>query len=240
MAANEQALLDEVLKNLDHRKESCWIPVTRDGSGARCDSKYSGLPLLRKDEAWPGCPQCGKPMELFLQFNLGQLPEGHPLRERGGLVQLFFCVADKQYVGCDTFQPPDHLLRFIVARDLDQLAPAEASPVHEPFPEKVIAGWRQEIDYPFDEEVLDGVSAAAYDAFYGRYPLEGNKSIGWPRWPQFEDYPSCALCGKEMTTSVFQIDSKHNVPYWFGDAGNCHVCMCEKHSEQIALTWACS
>jgi hypothetical protein len=38
---------------------------------------------------------------------------------------------------------------------------------------------------------------------------------------------------------VFQVDSDHNVPFMFGDAGCGHITQCPAHKDVVAFGWAC-
>ena len=58
------------------------------------DSHFGGVPLLPVGEGWPVCPGCGRPMQLFVQLDLGALPEGAPVAgRREGVLQLFHCAS---------------------------------------------------------------------------------------------------------------------------------------------------
>jgi uncharacterized protein YwqG len=71
------------------------------------------------------------------------------------------------------------------------------------------------------------------------FPRHGEKLLGWPAWVQGVEYPKCRICGREMAL-VFQVDSEHNLPYMFGDAGVGHVTQCPEHHAELAFGWACS
>jgi hypothetical protein len=70
-------------------------------------------------------------------------------------------------------------------------------------------------------------------------PRPGDKLGGWPRWIQFPERPSCALCGAAMDC-LFQVDSEDNVPYMFGDMGCGHITQCPTHRDVVTFGWACS
>ena len=38
---------------------------------------------------------------------------------------------------------------------------------------------------------------------------------------------------------IFQIDSKCNIPYRFGDLGIGHITQCNQHKDVLAFKWAC-
>ena len=227
---------------LETLKKTTWIPKTKDGDGGPTDSKFSGIPWLAQDESWPTCPNCRMPMQLFLQLNLETapgLPEG---LERKGLFQIFYCTnADPCCeVECEAFFPfaVSVLLRVVNPHGISG-SPAQ-SPVPNAFPPKTILDWKRQDDYPNWEEREDlGVSlsdeeAEAIDIF----PHIGEKLMGWPTWVQGVEYPDCPNCGETMRF-LFQIDSEHNLPYMFGDAGCGHITFCANHPERMAFSWAC-
>jgi uncharacterized protein YwqG len=67
---------------------------------------------------------------------------------------------------------------------------------------------------------------------------EKDKLGGWPYWVQGPEYPTCPSCGERMRI-VLQLDSEHNVPFMFGDAGVGHVTQCPTHHDVVAFGWAC-
>ena len=72
---------DDLIERLGELKRVAWLPLTEEGDGAATSSKFSGTPWLGPGKSWPVCPRCRKPMALFLQLNLGTLPE--PRHDRG-------------------------------------------------------------------------------------------------------------------------------------------------------------
>lgn len=83
----------EILKNkLSHLKRKAWKPIVQEGDGAITASKFAGKPWLNEGEEYPTCPNCSKPMQLFLQFNLDELPKNLKSRFGSGILQFFFCT----------------------------------------------------------------------------------------------------------------------------------------------------
>jgi hypothetical protein len=66
----------------------------------------------------------------------------------------------------------------------------------------------------------------------------GDKLGGWPCWVQGAEYPNCPICGMRMRF-IFQLDSRDNLPYDFGDCGTGHITQCPTHKDQLAFGWAC-
>src|SRR5947209_13642785 len=84
---------DEIVKKLEpwlarHRRPA-WKPVVEDGDGPVTGSKFCGTPWIGPNTPWPDCGHCKKPLPLFLQLDLGDLPAelGQPFGT--GLLQLF-------------------------------------------------------------------------------------------------------------------------------------------------------
>ncbi|MEW5857223.1 MAG: DUF1963 domain-containing protein [Cyanobacteriota bacterium] len=67
--------LAQLKQKLSGVRRSAWKPIVQEGDGDLTASKFAGKPWLSADETWPTCPNCQKPMQLFLQLNLDQLPE---------------------------------------------------------------------------------------------------------------------------------------------------------------------
>jgi uncharacterized protein YwqG len=220
-----------------------WKPVTRKGDKIGSGSKFSGKPWLAKGETYPECQNCGKPMQLFLQLNLQDLPKPL-LGEFGeGLLQMFYCTNSEPAceVDCEAFFPfaKSELLRVIQPKgepqEIDEALPVDS------FPARTITGWKELNDYPNWEEAEQlglELSDDEIEAMEDYYPISGDKLGGWPNWVQGVEYPACPSCGETMRL-VFQLDSEDNLPYMFGDVGCGHITQCKTHKEQVAFGWAC-
>lgn len=57
---------------MTHR--TAYIPQTEPGVGPADGSRFNGPACLPRGAAWPRCGECGSPMPLFLQLDLGDLP----------------------------------------------------------------------------------------------------------------------------------------------------------------------
>src|SRR5262249_31205970 len=159
------------------------------------------------------CPRCGAPMALFLQLDLAALPEELGGELDSGLLQMFFCVSRRECAtrgeGCREPFSPYQLLRRVCP---GPGGPPSALPTfdHE-IPARRITGWEPVEDYPdrtewpdFGIEADDDVADALCDLGYA--PRQRDKLLGWPSWPQYVDYPSCRVCGRQLWL-VFQLES---------------------------------
>ncbi len=243
------------------QRRPAWKPLIEDGEGAATASKFCGTPWTGPDAPWPDCGHCRQPLQPFLQLDLGDLPAelGQPFGI--GLLQLFYCTRDEceGYGGWEPFA--DDLSRVRVVHPSGPM-PA-ASPQRVSFPTKRIVGWDRFLDLPKPEEHRELGLKYTYDHKAGTVRLEceelglvfdsirdaylaenvanarlGDKLGGWPAWVQNVEYPSCPRCERRMVF-VFQVDSEHNVPFMFGDAGCGHITQCPEHKEVVAFAWAC-
>lgn len=84
--------LDLLKSKLSHLKRKAWEPIVQEGDGAITASKFAGKPWLNEGEEYPTCPNCSKPMQLFLQLNLDELPKHLKSRFGSGILQFFYCT----------------------------------------------------------------------------------------------------------------------------------------------------
>lgn len=223
-----------------------WRSVVEERSCGPTESKFSGRPWLAAGEEWPCCPNCARPMQLFVQLDLASLPA--PERERlgsEGLIQLFYCTSSRPLceVDCQAFFPfaESELARWIEAPGEE--VNLEAVGPEAPFPALAIVGWEPVEDFPLGEEA-DYLLGVEYTEQERRHleeigaPVGGDKLGGWPLWVQGPEYPSCPRCDEAMEL-VFQIDSEDNLPYAFGDSGVGHLTRCRQHPDVLAFGWAC-
>lgn len=231
-------ILDE--ERLVAYRRPCWDPKVESGDGEVQTSKFSGTAALPEGEDWPVCPNCAEPMQLFLQLNAADLPEGFTAPWGEGLLQFFYCTTSKPLceIDCEAYAP---FARSTLLRVIPQPAAfSEAQPPSGAFPAKRIVGWEPLDDLPDWEELRDfGFSEEEAEEISNRgYARSGDKLSGWPHWIQGVEYPQCPECGSSMKM-LFQIDSEDNLPYMFGDAGCGHITYCEKHPRVLAFAWAC-
>jgi uncharacterized protein YwqG len=245
-----------------HRRQA-WLPETsaEEGEGDARASRFGGTGMLKAGESWPTCKVCGAAMALFVQLELGRLPEEGGFGE--GLLQLFYCVESGGEGRCTAmnYEP------FSEGQLVRILAPGETLVTGER-PAKAlkgqgISGWKRIDDFPGAQE-RDGLGlTSAYDgksktvglacaelgvSFAGlpeHLPEDlptaamGDKLGGWPSWVQGVEYPACPRCGKPMDL-VVQLESNEHLDFMFGDAGTGHITRCPEHREVVAFAWACS
>ena len=247
-----------ILEKLAPLKRRAWKPVVEEGTGSMSVSKFAGQPLLVGDESHPVCPNCERPLQLFLQLNLDDLPAEIKDEYGEGIVQLFYCTSEEPLceVDCQAFFPfaasvlarlikPENINLNGFDRPLELATPSNDSQMSAEsiFPPKRIVGWEALDDYPNSEEAGTlGIefSDDEIDEYYETdHPLVGDKLAGYSMWVQGIEYPNCPVCG-ELMRLLFQIDSEDNLPYMFGDVGCAHLTQCATHKEQLAFAWACS
>lgn len=223
-------------------KRNAWKPITEERDGSIIASKFSGTPYLMKDEEYPRCPNCDKPLQLFVQLNLDELPTALRKDFSNGIMQMFYCTGDEPLceVECEAFFPfsKSVLVRIIQP---EYGAAFFGTLLENVFPPKLIIGWEEIEDYPNSEEGESlGVELEddEWDLMSEKFPQNGDKLAGYPDWVQGVEYPDCQLCGETMHL-LFQIDSEANLPYVFGDVGCGHITQCKNHKEQLAFGWAC-
>jgi uncharacterized protein YwqG len=252
---------------IDKHKRSTWKPVTKAGDGEIMASKFSGMPWISEDDSWPVCKVCQQPLQLFLQLDLGLLPSSLEEDFGTGLLQLFYCVGDRNgscdfYGGWEPFSNNSCLVRIVQPYGAPLKSTIPQSDSY--FPAKTIVGWEgiPDLPSPIEQEELGLRYTYDFDAsttklecseldlvfedVHDEYLAEnismsrgGDKLAGWPHWVQHVEYPYCPLCGERMRY-LFQIDSEDNLPYMFGDVGTGHIIQCAQHKEIVAFGWACS
>jgi uncharacterized protein YwqG len=248
---------------LAKQSRPAWKPIVEQGDGAAIVSKFGGAPWIGPEAPWPECGLCKKPLPLFLQLDLGDLPKELGQRFGIGLLQLFYCTRD-DCQGCGGWAPfADDLSR---VRVVQPNGPSMTTSVEQPvgqFTAKKIVGWSRFFDLPKPCEHDELGLKYTYDFDAGTLRLQcaelkfdltnpindcpaeeiansklGDKLAGWPAWIQEVEYPNCPRCERRMV-HVFQVDSEHNIPFMFGDAGCGHITQCPDHKEIVAFGWAC-
>ena len=234
----------KLFNKLSILKRTTWIPQVKEGDGSVFASKFSGIPWLEKSEEWPVCPNCKKPMQLFVQLNLAELPELPKGCQSEGLIQFFYCTLFEPNCGidCVTFSPGSKSLILRIVQPKGKANKIDITSITNAFPPKLITGWEKMFDYPNWEEckkhkiILTDEDCMLLENF--ELPVSGEKLMGWPAWFQGVEYPTCPACGAQMNL-VFQIDSENNIPYTFGEDGRGYITQCAKHPDNLAFTWDC-
>jgi uncharacterized protein YwqG len=227
-------------------ERKAWIPETAAGDGSNVASKFSGTPYLSDNESYPICQNCSKPMQLFVQLNLSELPQAFQASVgiNKGILQMFYCLSEEPLceVECEAYFPfsKSTLLRIIDPADEGR----SDMDVSEFFPAKTILAWNPIADYPNYEELIEmGFTFTADEESElldsdTIIPTSGDKLGGYPSWVQGVEYPNCPKCNEKMQL-IFQIDSMNNLPYMFGDSGCGHITQCKEHKDVLAFGWAC-
>lgn len=259
---------EEIVKRLEpwlakHRRP-VWKPAVEEGDGPAIVSKFCGTPWIGPDAPWPDCGHCKNPLPLFLQLDLGDLPEELGKKFGTGLLQLFYCTRD-DCQGDGGWEPfADDLSRVRVVQPTCPSLMTSVPQQGVQFPAKQIVGWTRFTDLPMPCEHVELGLNYTYDFDAGTLRLEcpeldfdftnrmsdcpaeeialsqqGDKLAGWPAWVQGVEYPHCPRCQCRMV-HVFQVDSEDNIPFMFGDVGCGHITQCPKHKEIVAFGWACS
>lgn len=236
--------MTEVLEKLSEYKRTAWVPETIEGDGSPTDTKFAGAPWLHPDEPWPPCGNCGKPMQLFVQINLDDLPHDAHGRYGTGLIQLFYCINEDPQCDMET-EANVPFAGSVVARRVQPTGPIQTRNVPQTasaFPPRLVTGWVAVDDYPIpweSRQLSRMLTDDEFDEIMGAgYPHEGDKLAGWPYWVQNPEYPNCPLCETSMHY-VFQIGSEDNLPIMFGDDGIGHLTQCPEHHNVLAFAWAC-
>lgn len=228
--------------NLQASVQPAWKPIVIPGDRDRATSKFSGHPWLAADEAYPTCPNCGKPMQLLLQLNLAELPAAVQGRLGQGLLQLFYCTSEEPLCecDCDAWAPFATSTLARVIQPEGTASDRDLPPIENYFPPKTIVDWHIMDDFPgyAEREVLGIELTEAEETALEKYPQAGDKLLGYPLWIQGIEYPDCPICGQTMRL-VFQLDSEDNLPIMFGDVGCGHITQCATHLDQVAFAWAC-
>jgi hypothetical protein len=249
---------------LESHRRPAWLPICEVGDGPATASKFAGTPWLGEAESWPVCGSCQRPLDLFLQLNLSELPQELTGRFGSGLLQFFYCrhtasSGDCRGEGYEAFA--DCQCVRIVHPDSSGGRPQVAAEVGS-FAPKTIIDWNRIDDYPrwaeleelglvfrFDQEsqrvwiecreiglVSERFpSATAFD--YLDRCNGSDKLAGWPCWIQNVEYPNCPRCQRRMQL-VFQ-HTGDELPFMFGDMGIGQITQCPEHHEVIAFSWAC-
>ena len=229
--------------DLDILRRKCWTPEVRSGDGALTGSKFSGIPYLAGGEKWPTCPNCGNPIQLFVQLNSEELPDGSGRPWGDGLLQIFYCTNGEPMceVDCQAWGPYSKSTVLRIIAPGHNASEYSESPVPKPFRPRQILGWLEKDDFPNWEELKEyavEITEDEQEKLSESYPVQGEKLWGWPLWVQGIEYPNCPKCDTRMQL-LFQVDSNQNIPYDFGDVGVGHICHCPEHRTELAFGWAC-
>lgn len=226
-----------------------WIPITVEKKGDILCSKFAGTPFLSKNEHWPLCGNCQKPMQLFLQLNSDSLPSGlHPDKVFGkGILQIFYCTSEDCETKCQSFKPYSKatLVRIVNPYQVESLV--ELADLGNLF-EKVITGWTKTLELPHTSDILNFIDLDKVNVNENlpdiieelkEYNTTDDKLLGYPNWVQYPEDQDCDLCGQSMTF-IFQFSSNDNIDFTFGDMGGAYLYQCPTHRDQLSFFWQCT
>src|SRR5262249_51261787 len=89
-------------------RRTAYVPKVLDRDVGPDQSKFAGVAWINAGAPWHPCGYCGKPMQLFLQLNLSELPMRFENWPERSFVQVFYCTTEETYceqVGKDAFSP---------------------------------------------------------------------------------------------------------------------------------------
>jgi uncharacterized protein YwqG len=207
---------------LARHRRSAWKPIVEEGDGPATVSKFCGTPWISSNAPWPDCAHCKKPLQLFLQLDLNNLPEKVGQQFGAGLLQLVYCIREecKGYGGWEPFAVDLSRVRIV-----EPIHPSDSAspPPDDSFPARRIVRWERLDDLPDPQEHDELGLKYTYNFDEGTLRLEcpelhfditnrmnecpaeaiaaseiGDKLAGWPNWVQGVEYPRCPKCGKRM------------------------------------------
>jgi hypothetical protein len=254
---------------LESHKRPAWLPICEAGDGPATASKFAGTPWLATGETWPACGSCQRPMDLFLQLNLAELPRELDGRFGSGLLQFFYCRHTGGDCRGEGFEPFADCQHVRIVRPDSSAGRAEVPAEAGFFAPTTIVGWNCIDDYPRGEELEElglvfrfdhegsnkwpGSSRMWFECLEiglvsDRFPLNTdfdfldrcNGSDKLAGWP-------CWIQGVEYPNCPrcgqrMQLVFQHTgdqLPFMFGDMGIGHITQCAEHHEVVAFGWAC-
>jgi hypothetical protein len=164
---------------LERHRRPAWHPVCEERYGPLTASRFAGTPWLAPGESWPTCGACHRPLALFLQLNLSDLPAELEGRFGAGLLQFFYCRHTASDGDCPSegFEPfaKGHLVRLVQpdARDDRPQIPSGL----EDFVPRTIIGWDRIDDYPRGNE-LERFGLTFHSSSYNREEWVESPEIG--------------------------------------------------------------
>jgi uncharacterized protein YwqG len=254
----------------ERNARTAYAPVTEPGHGPDRGSRFNGSPFLAEGEAWPACKHCAKPMPLFLQLDLDELPGEYAGKFGSGLLQLFYCVGECEVGDSEAWAAFDHTSKLarVIPRDAAGAiaAPRDTGLRAQP---QSIKGWASHSECcNWEEAEAHGIKSDTKregDRYKTRFRCaELGVETGWlgdveqdkphaqifnPRnrdklggWPYWVQGVEYPNCPQCQTQMrlVFQIDSDDHVPWMFGDVGCGHITQCPNHHDVVTFGWACS
>jgi hypothetical protein len=234
-----------VIGKIKPHARSAWKIKMQPGEAGLLASKVGGAAWNPDGGADPVCERCERPMSLFLQLNLKELPNDAQRVMGGGLLQFFACTSDEECLANDGWEPyPDQRMKLVrVVTPPAHVPAAPAKRQKGAIAPQVVTLGQAIADHPELGEctMLPGVSLTdkERDAYHvirlGKSPLNdsGNKLLGWPSWAQAPEYPSCPQCGQAMSFRFQISDCGQEYSQW----ELAHFFQCDRHQEEWAVSW---
>ena len=249
---------------LEPHKRPAWLPVCEDRDGPLTASKFAGTPWLADGEPWPACGSCHRPLELFLQLNLSELPQEVSGRFGSGLLQLFYCRHTSSAGDCsgEGFEPFSDCQQVRVVQPTSSSGRPKVPAGVGAFSPRTIVAWDRIEDLPSwgdleelglhlhldDYNRLVWIECPELELASEQFPLGtqfeyldgcngGDKLAGWPLRIQEDEFPMCRRCRRSMQY-VFQYTGDE-LPFMLGDSGIGHITQCPDHPEVVAFGWTC-
>lgn len=237
----EATTLAELEQSLSEFTRPCWTPVHKSERSAATCSKFGGVPWIARGAKWPRCGSCDRLMDLFLQLNSKEMPLDAP-KLFDGLLQVFVCGAEDGSGLCASEDPFGAAAFLRICQPNGPSAFSEL-PDLELFDEEHIVAWQRHDDLPnlYYEIKHLGVSMtdAQEDLYLGgdiKFPVTGDKLLGWPDWVHNVQYVKCPRCAQAMRV-IFQIQSCRGIPMMLGDGGVGWVSQCPVHRDVLSFHW---
>lgn len=202
---------------LEGRRRGAWRPVVVAGEPNGSVSKFCGVPWLSTGESVPTCDECGRSLRLFVQLDLGALPDELGGRFGSGVLQLFYCTGqdDEAAPGSDNecfqdeawaaFSDVASLVRVVASDSLQ--SPDPSSGYSSGWPAAAIVGWDRFDDLPDPEDHASAGLEVDYD-FRARTAVLRCAEVGLAAVVDVDDLPV------EAIAEAADGDKLGGWPYW--------------------------
>jgi hypothetical protein len=140
---------------LESHRRPAWLPICEARDGPSTASKFAGTPWLAEGESWPACGSCRRPLDLFLQLNLSELPQELDGRFGSGVLQFFYCrhTSSSGDCRCEGFEPFADCHHVRMVQPDSSAGRPEVPAGAGSFAPKTIVGWNRIDDYPRWDEL---------------------------------------------------------------------------------------
>lgn len=236
----------ELIKKLSIAQKNTWIPIVENGDGDLTASKFSGKAYLKNGEKWPICKCCNKPMQLFVQLKIEDLPTAFKKEYilDKGILQAFYCTSTEPLCAadCEAYMPFSKAVLARIIEDDEKAVQIEIPEIDDYLSAKKIVGWKVQDDYPNSEELIDDFNIiltekeATYLSIQLEKPISDDKLGGYPYWTQHGvNYPKCPKCSTKMKM-LFQVDGFGHLGYEFNiRTGTAYIMQCPTHKNELTF-----